>query len=731
MKKLYHNIKYLSFDIECLPIDNSIPSPEKSPIVLISCCFNEKFMNNNTIVLVGKKNPFLSNFSSKNNDILWFDSEKEMIQYFYKIIIKYDPDIITGYNIKEFDIPYIIKRSEILNIPILFSRDGSTGHFSKYGITTKIEFSGRLIVDIFPLIKRDFNLKQYTLKNVSKELINQEKLDVSPKDMKSYWESNNDNLILFINYSRRDSELVLNLLLHLKLLDKYISLSQITNLVMQDIIDGGQTLMIEQVLLKEFKKNDRLMFMKPTEEIIKERSIKNIMLKGGEVLDPLKGLHENVIILDYKSLYPTIMMAYNLCYTTIVRNRELLNELGLSEKDIIKTSSGSIFVKKDIYQGIIPSILEYYLSQRVTIKKKMNTTKNKDEIHRLQSIEMAIKILLNSYYGYTGYIRSRLYDIEVANSVTSIGRINIENTKKMILEKNNYDLFKNKKISLEVIYGDTDSIFVRCDFNSKENISINNQLNILQNIGKKIANDITLNLPKPMELEFEAISKRILLITKKRYAHWIFENKNNIWKESIKVKGMETIRRDWCDLTSLSLRYVLEFILKDGDVNKAINYIYKVIQNLKNFNLNKNKKDIEKLIITKNYSKDITFYKNKQPHVTVVEKIQKRNGDIIPLGTRIPYVIIKGKGLFVDRAEDPSYIIEKNLPIDIDYYLNKQLLPPIKRILECFGLENIFDKDIYQKKLIENEKDYSIKKIKKSLNEKKIETILQKSIFDF
>lgn len=549
--------------------------------------------------------------------------------------------------------------------------------------------------------------------------------------MKLFWESNDEKLIQFINYSRRDSELVLDLIMNLKLLDKYISLSQITNLIMQDIIDGGQTLMVEQVLLKEFKKIDRLIFMKPTEEIVEKRSINTLMLRGGEVLEPLKGLHENVIILDYKSLYPTIMMAYNLCYTTIIHNKDDLKELGLSKKDIIETSSGSFFVKKNIFHGIIPSILEYYLLQRVNIKKKISEIKDVEEIHRLRSIETAIKILLNSYYGYTGYIRSRLYDIEVANSVTSIGRENIENTKKMILKKNNDNsliLKDNTKIDISVIYGDTDSIFIKC--NIKDNQSLLEQINTLSNIGKIIANDITLYLPKPMELEFEAISKRILLITKKRYAHWVFENKNNIWKDSIKVKGMETIRRDWCDLTSSSLRYVLELILRDGNLNDAIKYIHKVISELKNFNLSQNKQGIEKLIITKNYSKPISSYKNKQPHVTVVEKIQKRTGNIISLGTRIPYIIIKGKGLFVDRAEDPSYIIEKKLPIDIDYYLKKQLLPPIKRIFECFELENIFDEDISQKKLFENSNKILNKKNKKKLIEKN-SISFQKSIFDF
>lgn len=745
-------MKYLSFDIECLPINGAMPKPDTSPIILISCCFSQKYLNNKTMVLVGKKNPYIKYNESSNSgkDINWFNSEEEMIEYFFNVIKLYDPDIITGYNIKEFDIPYIIDRSKILYLKnISFSRDGSIGHFGKYGITTKIEFSGRLVVDVFPLIKKDFNLKQYTLKNVSRELINKEKLDISPQDMEKYWKSNDEKLLKFIDYSRRDSELALSLLLDLKLLDKYISLSQITNTITQDIVDGGQTLMVEQVLLKEYLKQDRVMSLKPTEKMYDSRLIENESLKGGEVLEPHKGLHEDVIILDYKSLYPTIMMAYNLCYTTVIKKDYNLSDLDLSIEDVVCTPSGSIFVKQCIFKGIIPSILENLLNQRNTIISKINQLSNEDEIYTQNMMQQAIKILLNSYYGYSGYVRARLYSIEVANAVTSIGRQNIENTKKIIVNETNKILVEECKIwniELDVIYGDTDSIFIKCILNNKlinecdQYHSIDDKfedyLNLLLSIGKKIAIFVTKKLPYPMELEFEAIAKRVLLIAKKRYAQWLFEKHNDKWKNKIKVKGMETIRRDWCELTSSSLSQVLELILIDGNVEKAINYVNQRIKDVQSFNSKENKTFIEQLILTKNYSKSMDLYKNKQPHITVVKKIYKRTGQIIPLGTRIPYVIVFGKELFVERAEDPNYVLKNNILIDVNYYVNKQLLPPIERIFDCLGINNklIINENFNQKKLFDFEnKELILKKNKKKKELTKINKIefTQKSILDF
>ncbi|WNY26697.1 DNA-directed DNA polymerase [Methanolapillus ohkumae] len=733
-------LRYLSFDIECLPDHGAMPTPDKSPVVLASFAFEPAWNGKKTRVLVGKQKPdktWLTEWDDapdSENETIWLQDENELMDQLFKTINDYDPDFITGYNISDFDIPYLLQRADALKkkgarIRTGISRDGSPIYSKKFGLTVKTEVTGRIIADALPLVRRNFSLKQYTLRNASKELLGREKLDVAPSEMEAHWYDNGEKLFKFVNYSRRDSELALELLLDLKMLDKYIALARITNSVIQEILDGGQTSMVEQVMLKEYGKRDRVMPIKPDDEIYEERDSEDEGLKGGAVLDPVRGLHENVIILDYKSLYPTIMMAHNLCYTTVVEEGADLKSMGLSESDLDKTPSGGIFVKSSILKGVVPSILEDLLNRRVETKRKMKQTKDMHEILALDATQMALKILLNSYYGYSGYSRARLYSMSMANSVTSIGRENILNTEKIITQDIGkvylYDSkawlhseiaaeFKRKNrttesdfetgtlsdldkaviageiliVILSVVYGDTDSVFMHCAPESGGEFAAEIfSLDDAALVGSKAAGIVTASLPAPMELEFEAVARRAVLIAKKRYAQWLFERTGSGWSDKIKVKGMETVRRDWCELTSDTMNRVLELVLIEGNVDEAAKYVRQVTSNLRSMNLKENPEFINKLVLTKNYSKKTDNYKNKQPHLTVVEKIKKRTGISTPIGTRVPFVITSGKGLFVERAEDPEYVLKNNVPLDVDYYIKKQILPPVERILEVFGVD--------------------------------------------
>ncbi|MDY0266338.1 MAG: DNA-directed DNA polymerase [Methanimicrococcus sp.] len=738
-------MRYLSFDIECLPDDGNMPTPEKSPVILVSFSFEPAWNGKKTVVYVGKPKPDGFNYETNDadGDTIWLENESELLAKTFETMNEYDPDFITGYNISDFDIPYLLRRSDVLKkrgaaIRTGIARDGSPVYSKKFGLTVKTEITGRIVADALPLIRRNFSLKQYTLKNAAKELLGRDKLDLPPAEMEEHWADGGEKLAKFVNYSRRDSELAMELLLHLKILDKYVALARITNSVVQETLDGGQTSMVEQVMLKEYGKHDRVMPVKPDGEEYEERDSED-ELKGGAVLDPVRGLHENVIVLDYKSLYPTIMMAHNLCYTTLVNDMRDLEALGLTEKDVDVTPTGGIFVKQEIVKGIVPAILGDLLNRRMETKQLMKQTKDEQEILALDATQLALKILLNSYYGYTGYARARLYSMAMASSVTSIGRENILNTERIITQKigklyiyenrawlegeikeeftkagktieSDFDSGKIsdldsaviagavKLVRLSVVYGDTDSVFMHCASETGEELSPEQfTLEDAALAGTKTASIVTASLPAPMELEFEAVARRAVLIAKKRYAQWIFERSGDGWSNKIKVKGMETVRRDWCELTSETLSRVLELVLIEGDVDEAIKYVRDVTNELRNMDLNKNPEFIQKLILTKNYSKRMESYKNKQPHLTVVEKIKSRTGISTPIGTRVPFVIISGKGLFVERAEDPEFVLKHNIPLDTEYYIKKQILPPVERILEVFGVDSGF-LDKYQQK---------------------------------
>ena len=671
-------LRHIAYDIECLPLNGAMPVPETSPIILLSLAFEPDFKGKKTLVLVGKG-------VKTEGETEGCGSEETMLKRFFEIIREYDPDILVGYNSNSFDVPYIAERIKTLNkkgarIEPLMGRDGKSVYYKKFGNTTRVSVMGRITVDVLPLLRREFSLKQYTLKNAAKELLGAEKLDIPFLEMESYWKDNGEKLLKFIEYARRDSELALAFLLKLRLIDKYIALARASGTLLQDILDGGQTQMVENIILRDYMKHGRVLPARPTGEMSDERFDEGEELAGGEVLPPKKGLLENIVILDYKSLYPTIMMAHNLCYTTEV--------VGERPDEVVKAPSGGIFVSQKVVKGIVPSILEDLLARRQATREKMKTA-NEEDARVLDATQQALKILLNSFYGYSGYARARLYSLTLASAVTSFGRENILRTKSLIEDEIKEIVLKDgaaftkdeakegKNIALSVVYGDTDSVFVNL-------LDKEITLDDAELVGRKIAKIVTTSLLKPMELVFDSFGRRAIFIAKKRYAVLVWEKSNGAVKEKLRVKGMETVRRDWCELTTKTVEKVLELVLKEGKVDEAVGLVKNTIDSIREIDARKHPELFDQLILTRQYTKKPESYKSRQPHITVVDKLKSR-GIIANVGDRIPFVILAGNGLFVDRAEDPDYAREKNLPMDVDYYVTKQILPPVERILADFG----------------------------------------------
>jgi DNA polymerase I len=296
--------------------------------------------------------------------------------------------------------------------------------------------------------------------------------------------------------------------------------------------------------------------------------------------------------------------------------------------------------------------------------KKLMKTKTGDEKRILNATQLALKDMSNSFYGYTGYVRARLYMIDVANSITSYGRENLVKTKKLIEENFN----------VKVLYADTDSAFL------KTNIK---DLDEAKDLGEKIGKFVSEQLPGCLELAFEKTYRTFLILTKKRYAGWKFELTDDGWKDSIDMRGIETVRRDWCPLVSEVMNDVINIILKEGDVQKAIDKVKDVLNKLR-----KGEIPLEKLTIIKGITKSIDKYDGLLPHIELARKLLKRNPQEPPkIGDRLGFVIITGNQLLSKRAEDPLYVKKNNLQIDSDYYINNQVFPPLERIFNAVNVE--------------------------------------------
>jgi DNA polymerase I len=331
--------------------------------------------------------------------------------------------------------------------------------------------------------------------------------------------------------------------------------------------------------------------------------------------------------------------------------------------------TGTRFVKKEKYVGIFPEILSTLIAARGRVKKSMRSAPQ-EEKRILNAKQLALKDVSNSFYGYIGYIRARLYVLEMANAITAYGRANLEKTKKLI----------EGKFDVDVVYGDTDSIFLKTRIEDIEKA---------KELGEVIASYVSDYLEGSLELDFEKIYKTFLILTKKRYAGWKFSFSPDGWTDYIEMKGIETVRRDWCPLVSDTMKEILDVILKEGDVTKAVSTLKQVQEKLK-----KNEIPLEKLTIIKGITKSIDNYEGMQPHIELARKMAERNPSEKPkVGDRLGFVITKGRDLLSKRAEDPEFIRKNNIAIDADYYIHSQLFPPIERIFDSLGItkSDIFD----------------------------------------
>ncbi len=654
-KKADTKLKILSLDIECLPTDPKKPlDPKNNTIIMISMAFSPSYKNKTSVVLLAKH--------ATINDTKSFHSEKEMLQEFCSILDSYDPDIVTGYNINAFDMPYILERLKKHNIPQTIGRAHDKNAFTRtMGIIQYSAVTGRIVADPYQILKRDpwIKLHRYDLKTVSKELLKEEKGDVEYGEMEKLWNSNGEELTRFVEYSRKDAQLNLKLLLDRGMLDKFFEICKITGVLMQDTF-GGQTQRIETMLLHDFKKKNFVMPAKTFRAENKKRDSKKhneTELKGATVLEPEKGLHADgcVLVLDFKSLYPSIMRTYNISPDTLLPKNSKIEEYN-------EAPNGARFVKESVRQGIFPELLQKLLEARRTAKKEMkNSTADTKRI--LNARQLALKDISNSFYGYTGYIRARLFMLDVANAITAYGRQNIERTKKLVEDNFN----------VKVVYGDTDSIFVKTKITNLDEAKV---------LGDEISEFVTKKLGGYLELEFEKIYRTFLILTKKRYVGWSFRKEGDEWKDTIEMKGIETVRRDWCSLVSETMREVIDTILKEGDVQKAMKTVRKVIEDLR-----QGKVDLDKLTVIKGITKNIESYDGILPHIELARKMARRNPQEPPkVGDRIGFVIIRGNQLLSKRAEDPKYIRKNNLEIDSDYYIQAQLIPPIERIFSSLNV---------------------------------------------
>ncbi|MEK6933071.1 MAG: DNA-directed DNA polymerase [Nanoarchaeota archaeon] len=629
-QEFYDNPKALVFDIEVYGSHGGSDKVKNDPILMIGL-----LGENLKKVITWKK------FEAQNY-VEFVNSEAEMIERFVNIIKEYSPSILIGYNSDNFDFPYIKSRAEKYGIRLNLGMDNSILKF-KAGMESTAKINGVIHLDLLKFIRKNMSanlqLESYSLDSVAKELLQEGKKEIDVDDIMEAWDNIKD-LEKFSEYNMKDVDLTLRIFHKV-----YPIMSEIVKLVginMFDVCRISYGQLVENYLIRRAPEYNELIPNKPLHHDIGDRREQSY--QGAFVMEPKIGFYENVAFFDFRSLYPSIIIAKNIYPGNLNHSGEGYETPAIEENGFNRRY---YFDTKD--EGFIPQIVKDLIVRRNRIKEIM---KKEDNI-TLKARSYALKTIANSTYGMYGFFGARYYSKECASSITAFGRKYIKDT-----------IEKAEKSGFLVIYSDTDSIAVALrDKTEKE------ALNFLQEINNE--------LPSLMELELEKFYTRGIFVSKKGEQQGA-KKKYALIDENGKMKiiGFETIRKDWSVLARETQLNVIELILKQGDYKEALEYTKKVIKDIKN-------KDIElkKMIIREQLKMPLDSYKQIGPHVAVARRMKQIGMDVSP-GANIYFIVSDEQGLIRDKAKIPSEC--KNY--DANYYIENQIMPSLEKIFEVFGI---------------------------------------------
>ena len=663
-----------SFDIETYSPDGSFPDPSKNGCEIIQIA--------TTYARYGEKEPYLRELLSLKEcapidgvTVQTFATETSLLKAWARSIETRDPDILVGYNIWKFDLEYIYKRAKFNGIEtsIQLNRNKSrpsrmySAKFSSsaYGDNeyNMVSSEGRMQIDLLELYKREHKLVSYSLNSVSEHFLGDKKVDMPiPEMFQRYRDGTAEDMRAIGEYCVKDTELPLKLMQKLNDVPNLMEMAKATYVPMNFLIERGQQIKVFSQIARQTRLEEMVI-------VTLENASTNDSFVGATVLNAQKGSYMNEVVtgLDFASLYPTIMRAHNLCYNTIVLDDAYAN-LSNVEYETVEWSTDTTTHRYQFAQstqGILPKILENLAKSRKAAKKDMAAAKDPFMKSVYNGKQLAFKVSMNSIYGFCA---AHLLPCKpISACVTTIGRNMIDHTKTLVEE-----WYPGSR----VIYGDTDSVMVIFNTEGRQGQAM---LERSFELGKEAADRITETFKRPIELEFEKCYWPYLLFSKKRYCGLMYTCPEK--PDYIDIKGLQVVRRDCAPFVKDISKDILHTLMYEKNVQKAMDQAKDIGQRLLDGEI-----PLEQLVVSKSMRKD---YKNKnQPHLEVARKIEERNPGSGPkCGERVPYVFVDTKikaHLQCERAEDPVYAKENNLPIDLLYYMEHSLFNPIQSLFEVF-----------------------------------------------
>ncbi|WP_448211546.1 DNA polymerase II [Colwellia sp. MEBiC06753] len=620
-------LKMVSLDIECSP---------RGELYSIGL-----YADNCQLVMMIADNP---DPKSGYEYIQWYSNEKSLLKAFVAWVHQYDPDIFIGWNVINFDFNLLHKRCKLLNIEFAIGRDNREPRWREQQSSEQrfIEIAGRVVIDGIDMLKTaTYNFPSFSLDNVAHELLGKRKkvVDVDNR-LQEIIDNFNYNKHALAAYNLEDCRLVWQIFEHTKLLEFATLRTRLTGLTIDRI--GGSVAAFTNLYLPKLH---RAGYIAPN----LGDGYSDLVSPGGFVMDSSPGLYRNVLVLDFKSLYPSIIRTF------------FIDPMGLIEglkapEQAVEGFDGALFSRQ---QHFLPAIIDELWLERDKAKQQKNA-----------ALSQAIKIIMNSFYGILGSTGCRFFDPRLSGSITKRGHQLLKLTKNWIEAK-----------GYQVIYGDTDSIFVA--------IGDEHTSEAANNIGNTLADYINQALSEflqaqyqvtsKLELEFETHFSRFFMPTirgmadvgtKKRYAGLVSDGEN----ERIVYKGLETVRTDWTQLAKDFQQTLYDKVFHDQPVNE---FILDTVHQTRAGQLD------EKLVYRKRIRRKLADYqKNIPPHIKAAraaDEINQQNGKPLKYQNKgwIEYVI---------TTSGPQVVEHQSAPLDYQLYIERQLKAVADAILPFINL---------------------------------------------